>query len=144
MMRSIVIGIGNVFRSDDAAGWIVAERLDGRRHDTVLRHDGEPTSLMALWKGCDQVILIDAVQSGAKAGTVTRLDVSDTALPTNWVTSTHSMGVREAIELARLFGSLPERVLVYGVEAATVEIGNEVSDEVSAAIDHLVEELAHA
>ena len=144
MMRSIVIGIGNVFRSDDAAGWIIAERLDGRRSDTVLRHNGEPTSLMALWKGCDQVILIDAVRSGAPAGTVTRLDVSEVALPPNWVTSTHSMGVREAIELARLFGSLPESVIVYGIEADTVEIGDELSNEVAAAIDQLVEELAHA
>ena len=142
--RSIVIGIGNAFRSDDAAGWIIAERLVGRRRDIVLRHTGEPTSLMSLWKGCDEVILIDAVHSGAAAGTIVRLDASDTALPANWVTSTHSMGLREAIELARLFGSLPSRVIVYGIEADRLEMGEDVSSPVAEAIDRLVEELAHA
>jgi len=144
MTSSIVIGIGNAFRSDDAAGWIIAERLIGRRQDTVLRHSGEPTSLMSLWKGYEHVIIVDAVRSGAPAGTVVRVDASATPLPPNWVASTHSMGIREAIELARLFGSLPKTVIVYGIEVDTVAIGEELSDEVALAIDQLVEELAHA
>lgn len=140
----MVIGIGNPFRSDDAAGWVIAEQLAGRRRDAVLQHNGDPASLMALWRGSDQVILVDAVQSGAPVGTISRLDVSDTELPAHWIRSTHAMGVREAIELARLFGTLPPTVIVYGIEVEDVSIGSELSAEVAVAIEQVVEELAHA
>ena len=62
----IVIGLGNEFRHDDAAGLIAARRL---RDAGVAaeEYDGDLMMVMDRWKGSDAVILIDAVSSGVVA-----------------------------------------------------------------------------
>jgi hydrogenase maturation protease len=80
------------------------------------------------------------VRSGAEPGTVHRVDVSDGPLPARLrsSSSTHAVGVGEAIELARALDRLPPRVLVFGVEGARFEAGTKLSAAVDAAIDPLV------
>jgi hydrogenase maturation protease len=140
-----VIGVGNVYRGDDAAGLIVARRLRERGVD-ALEQEGEPVSLVELFAQRDAVMLVDAVQSGAPPGTVHRVDVSDAPLPRKLrgSTSTHAVGLGEAIELARALGRLPPRVVVYGVEGAHFDTGAELSPEAHAAIERLVDEIAAA
>ena len=50
-MRLKVIGVGNRWRSDDAAGLEVVERLRGTLPEGVelLEREGEPTSLIDAW-----------------------------------------------------------------------------------------------
>ena len=45
-------------------------------------------------------------------------------------TSTHHLGLAEAVELARTLGRLPQRLVVYGVEGASFEIGDKLTAEV--------------
>lgn len=133
--REVVLGVGNPLRGDDAAGLVAAERLDGRLHE------GDATGLLDAWEGADAAIVIDAVRSGAAAGTVHRLDASAEPLPASLrtSTSTHAIGVAEAIELARALGRLPRRVVVYGIEGGRFEAGAPLSLEVAAAVDRVVE-----
>src|SRR5271167_2112504 len=117
--NSILIGVGNPFRSDDGAGRLVLQRLRGEIPCgiKVLEETGDGAELLEGWKGADCVFLVDAVQSGAPPGTIHRLDARVERLPT-WFSrsSTHSFGVAEAIELARTMGELPEQLVVYGIE----------------------------
>ena len=41
--------------------------------------------------------------------------------------STHALGLADAVELARSLGRLPQRVVVYGIEGAAFEFGNGLS-----------------
>jgi len=59
-------------------------------------------------------------------------------LPTSGFASTHAIGIVEAVEMARRLGRLPERLVVYGIEAESVATGTSVSPAVSAAIDEVV------
>jgi hydrogenase maturation protease len=138
-----VIGVGNAYRGDDAAGLVVARRLRDRGVD-ALEQEGEPVALVEVFAAHDAVVLVDAVQSGATPGTVHRVDVSDGPLPRKLrgSTSTHAVGLGEAIELARALGRLPRRVVVYGVEGARFATGGELSAEVEAAIAPLVDAIA--
>jgi hydrogenase maturation protease len=63
----VFIGVGNPFRSDDAAGRAVARRLRGEIPSgvKVLEETGDGTELLEAWKGADCVILVDAVQSAS-------------------------------------------------------------------------------
>lgn len=131
MNRTIVIGVGNPLRGDDAAGLQVARRLAARGCEAVHEASGETASLMELWQGADGVLLADAAQSGAAAGAVTRLDASSVALPSAFLhCSTHAFGVAEAVELSRSLGSLPPRVIVFGIEGVSFEHGAPLSPEV--------------
>ncbi len=60
-----------------------------------------------------------------------RLDATGQELPPElFRTSTHHLGLAEAVELARALGRLPQRLVVYGVEGASFEIGEELTAEV--------------
>ena len=50
--RVLVIGVGNAYRHDDAAGLVVARHLKDQTHSSceVHEHVGEGTGLMELWK----------------------------------------------------------------------------------------------
>jgi hydrogenase maturation protease len=131
-----VVGIGNAWRGDDGAGLAVARLLKGRLPDEVevLEREGEPTALIDSLEGADAVWLVDAVSSGAAAGTLHRLDASEQELPaTLFRASTHHFGLGEAVELARTLGRLPVKTVVFGIEGASFETGDRLTSKVEAA-----------
>jgi 1-phosphofructokinase len=137
----LVIGVGNQLRGDDAAGLEVARRLGGVPATVAVRvYEGEAIGLLELWHGVDAVVLIDTVRSGSPAGTIHRFDAGATALPAVLGrSSSHTIGVAEAIELARTLGTLPPEVVVYGVEGAVFDAGADLSGAVAGALDGLAE-----
>ena len=70
--KILLIGIGNIYRRDDAAGLVAARLLKEQvpKCCSVIDHTGEGAALMELWKDVDCTIVIDAVRSGAAPGTV--------------------------------------------------------------------------
>ena len=133
---TLVIGVGNPWRRDDAAGLLVASLAGG------VRHEGEATELVDRLTGEDDVVIVDAAASGAAPGTVTRFDASAAPLPEHTLrSSTHAFGVADAIELARSLGRLPARIEVYGIEGADFSVGDGVTPEVDRAARALAEEL---
>lgn len=139
-----VLGVGNQWRRDDAAGLEVARRLDRElpRGVRVLEREGEPTGLLDAWQGEREVVLVDAVSSGAKPGTVHRLDAIAAPLPAElFRASTHHMSVAEAVELGRALGRLPERLELYGIEGADFGAGSGLTPDVEHAVEGLAAEL---
>jgi hydrogenase maturation protease len=138
-VRRIVIGVGNVSRGDDGAGLEVARQVRTRGSYQV---PGGSYELMDVWEGADDVIVVDAARSGSAAGTVHRFDARDTPLPSEVLrTSTHSIGVADVIEMARSLGRLPERLVVYGIEAFDVSPGGQLTVSVREAVDRVVREI---
>jgi len=141
---TIIIGIGNAFRQDDAAGLRVVRRLReiGCPGTSIIEHDGEGSSLMAHFESGGTIILIDAAQSGAAPGTVHEPDIRSAPLPASLSrTSSHQFGVAEAIEMARALNTLPERLYIFAVEGKHFGYGTEVSPEVQHAIDEVCERI---
>ena len=141
---TVVIGVGNPDRGDDAAGREVARRL--RRslaaEVDIVELDGEATALLARLEGARTVFLIDACVSGAPPGTVRRLDVGAGPLPrAAFGLSSHGFGLAEALELAATLGAMPQRCVVYAIEGDCFDFGAPVSAAVARAIDAVVEEM---
>jgi hydrogenase maturation protease len=140
----MIIGCGNPFRRDDAVGLLVARRLRDRGID-AREHTGEPLALLEAWDGADTVILVDAMRSGQPAGTIAEWEA--TAAAGFWTakpTSSHAFGLRETIELARLLGRLPRRLLVYGIEGRDFGLGTRISPELTAAVEETARRIAAA
>jgi hydrogenase maturation protease len=138
--RVLIIGIGNPYRSDDAAGVLAARRLKdaGLDSSTVMEHSGEGASLMEAWKGRAAVILIDAVSSGSPPGTIHRLEPPRQPLPARmFQSSTHAFSLPQAIEMARALNELPPRLIVFGIEGRNFQAGTALSPEVSGALPEL-------
>ena len=102
--KTLLIGIGNEYRQDDAAGLVAARRLKGKENAAfkVIEESGEGSGLMESWKGWDRVILVDAVQSGGASGEIHRFDAKAQAIPARFFrASTHAFSVAQAVELGR-------------------------------------------
>ena len=142
--KIIVIGIGNEFRGDDAAGLLVVHRLKERPLAGVEfgEQSGEATALMDAMNQAGMVILVDAVQSGAKAGQIHRYDASEQAMPAQFLRcSTHNFSVHDAIEMARALGNLPPRLIVYGIEGVHFEPGADLSPAVQSAVAEAAQQI---
>jgi len=142
--RRIVVGVGNSWQSDDGAGLAVARRLRELVPEDVdvLELEGEPVTLVEAWAGADEAWVVDAVSSGARPGTVHRVDAAEAPLPRELSTaSTHLFGIGESVELARSLGRLPERLVVYGIEAAQISAGPELSPEALAGVEETIKRL---
>ena len=141
----LVIGVGAMERGDDAAGRHVARRLAERAPDgfEVVEQRGETVELMDAWADARAVLLVDAMATGGEPGRHLRFDASTAPLPAHTAgASTHGMGIAEAVELARAMGSLPPRVIVYGIEGGAFEMGPGLSEGVARAIDRVANAVA--
>ncbi len=137
----MLIGFGAPDRGDDAAGWLVADRVTS--WETQRRSSGS-VEMVSSWGDGDDVVIVDAMSSGAPPGTVRSFDATRERLPIGAFRSSHAFGPAAIVELARSLERLPRSLVVYGIEIATVDQGAAVSSEVAAAIDALVEELDRA
>lgn len=133
---TLIIGIGQPWRGDDAAGLAVLDLLG----DLEARpHHGEGLGLLALWEGVERVVLVDAAESGAPPGTLHRIDAtaSSPLYARLFRTSSHAFGVFEAIETARALGRLPPVLIVHAVDGACWDLGAPLSAAVAAALPAL-------
>jgi hydrogenase maturation protease len=142
--RLLVIGLGNELRGDDAAGLLVARAIRDRPGAEIetAEHEGEPVALLDLWEGAELVVVADAVGggAGAAAGTVHRFDAGDGPLPALFGgPSTHALGLAETIELARVLGRLPARLIVFGIEGERFGAGEPPSPAVLEAVEPVAE-----
>jgi hydrogenase maturation protease len=137
-----VIGIGNEYRGDDAIGLLAVRNLADKNISgtSIFELDGEATALMDAMNDSAAVILIDAMLSGNKVGSITRFDAGIKSLPTTiFRCSSHAISVGETIELARALNRLPRHVIVYGIEGVRFDPGSTVSPEVTKALQETVE-----
>lgn len=144
MRETLVIGIGNAYRSDDGAGLAAMRALQAKRLPGVqfLACAGDGTALIDAWQTGRNVILIDAVASGARAGTTYRFDALAEQIPLSCsFHSTHAFGIAEALELARALECLPPSLLVYGIEGQNFMSGVGLAPPVQEAIQEVVEQI---
>ena len=128
-----VLGVGNSYRNDDGIGLLVARQLHARNLPDVkvLEIAGDVAGLMEAWKKASSVILVDAVTSELAPGTVVRLDARSQVIPSSYFRySTHAFSIAESIELAKVLGTLPERLIVFGIVGGDFGMGTKVSQSV--------------
>ncbi|MEV8550235.1 hydrogenase maturation protease [Streptomyces glaucescens] len=143
--RIIVIGVGNEFRHDDGVGWAVITRLEERTATRPLppgtvmeRCDGDPGRLLGLWENAELAVVIDAAHAEPPhPGRVHRLALDDARSDRAATTSSHGLGLGEAVELSHVLGRLPRRLVVYAVEGADRSLGRGLSAPVADCVDEL-------
>ncbi len=136
-----IIGIGNPTRGDDAVGLAAAGRLRELLPEgvAVQQHSRDGASLILLWDPGDDVTLIDAVISGAPPGTLHRRDLLSAPLPAGMTAlTTHTLGVREGVELARALHLLPASLRFIGIEGKDFAVGHGLSAPVTAALQEVL------
>lgn len=135
--RGVVIGIGNRFRRDDSIGLQVLDAVTPRLPACVdaIESNGDAVALVSTFEKAALAVLIDAVRSGGKPGTIYRFDGSH-RLPSKFfrAASSHVLGLGEALELARALDRLPPKIRVIGIEAGDVGHGEGLTPAAAAAL----------
>lgn len=139
----LVFGLGHPDRGDDAVGprvvRLLARRVttgDGVRTGTGV----EPLTLLDLLEPGDGLVLVDAVRTGAPAGTVLVRDLTADPLPaTGSPASGHLLGLDQVLALAGAVDRLTGPVHLVGVEAERFDHGAGLSAPVRAAVPEAVD-----
>jgi hydrogenase maturation protease len=135
--QALVIGIGDPARGDDGVGHAVVGRLRARSPAGVRleTHWGEGAALMELWAGYRRVLLVDAMLSGAPAGTLRWFDGASLPGQVRFPRSTHQFGLAEAARMAAVLGTLPGELWVLGIEGGDFTAGAGLSPAVEGAVE---------
>ena len=135
-----IIGVGNVMRGDDGVGILAVRRLRARLPEArIVESSGDFGDILDAMEGEDALILIDAVRCSAAPGTVRRIDAHAEQFPTGlFRASSHAVGIAEGVELARAFGQLPGRLVLYGIAAAKFAPGDSLSAPVRRGLKEVV------
>jgi len=146
--------MGSEDRRDDGAGREVVGRVAALAPEACdVGPAVDPLDLLGWWDGAELVIVVDAVRSGDRPGTVSVIELVPEVTPTNrggpparppqtpasGLTSTHGIGLSGALRLARAIGSAPRRVVVVGIEGVDFGWGTGLSPTVSAAVPRAVD-----
>ncbi|MDZ7618713.1 MAG: hydrogenase maturation protease [Patescibacteria group bacterium] len=142
--KTLVLGLGNPIVSDDSVGLRVAAelrtRLAGNAQIEVDEDYWGGLKLMERMIGYDRAVVIDAIQTGAAAGTILQLQPDD--LPTQRSASAHDANLSTALTLGRQSGMhLPpnEAVVLVAIEVVDIlNFGEQLTPEVEAAIPRAV------
>jgi hydrogenase maturation protease len=133
----MVVAIGNRFRGDDAVGPLVLDALRSRlpADVRVSETDGDASRLVLAWDGAVHCVAIDAVVSGTETGSIHEVDFLARSRDVQSASSSHLLGLGEAVELGRALERLPERLSLVGIEGAVFEQGAPMSPSVQSAIE---------
>ncbi len=143
-MKTIIVGIGNPLLTDDGVGLRVSkelrEKLGTRVGVDVLDQYANGIRLMENLIGYDRAIIVDAMKTGKhKPGTIQSVPFSR-IVPTNNLGSTHDADLQSALEIGKMMGySLPEEILIWGIEANDIKnFSEDLTEEVANAVPEAV------
>lgn len=141
-IKVLVLGIGNLVMSDDAVGVMVAQRLQQRYRfaDNVEVMDGGTLGLDLLPKLEDitNLIMIDAVETGNKAGTCVRLSGQELPIALQTKISPHQMGLKDLLAVSELTGHLPKEMVLIGIQPGSIEMEVGLTEEVEVQLETLI------
>jgi hydrogenase maturation protease len=141
--RILVLGLGNILLQDEGLGVRALERLTARYclPEEVQAIDGGVMGLDLLpyLEGVTHLVILDAVQTGQPPGTLVRLEGEETPAALAVKMSMHQVGLQELLAVSRFQGHLPPRVVLWGMEPASLEPGLDLSPAVVAQLDDLVQ-----
>jgi hydrogenase maturation protease len=140
--RTLVLALGNPIRSDDGVGLAALRCLeeDPRVPGAVDLVEGgtKGLELVSYISGMSRLLVLDAVDVGAVAGTIVCLPGTQLcSLPGNG--NVHDLALADILNALRLLGQEPQETVLLGIQPGTTELGTSLSKSVESSLPLLVE-----
>lgn len=125
--RVPVIGLGNPLLGDDGIGWAVVDAVERRLPPgAAVELDRQAVgglTLMERLVGYRRAVLVDAIRTGAPAGSVSRLSLDDLGASSgSHLDNAHDATLQLALAAGRAMGAeLPDRIDIVAIEAERVD-----------------------
>ncbi len=140
--HTLVLGLGNPLMGDDGLGLRALARLRQEwAVEGVELVDGGTwgMNLLPLIEDAGRLLLLDAIDVGAAPGTLVELEHDQIPRLFARKLSPHEIDLREVLALAELRGTLPAETIALGIQPRDVELSTELTPEVAAQVDALLE-----
>jgi hydrogenase maturation protease len=141
----VVIGVGNLLRSDEGVG-IHAARLLGEQAlpsgVQVIDAGVAVGEALSSYRSIGKLVVVDAVDAKARPGSVFRFRPRDVERRHALLRSLHELDLFDALDSVERGGCIIGEVIVVGVQPKTTDWGLELSQEVQSRLADVVNVVA--
>jgi hydrogenase maturation protease len=141
--KILILGLGNTILQDEGVGVKAMEQLraDYPWPGDVTFLDGGMMGLELLpyLESADAVLILDAVQTGAPPGALVRLENGEIPAVVALKMSMHQVSLQEALAMATFRSTLPERMVLWGMVPAAIDLGTDLTPIAAERLEHLVQ-----
>jgi hydrogenase maturation protease len=138
-----VLGLGNLLCEDDGIGIHVLRALEqaASTRFAVDWIDGGVLGmgLLPLVESCSHLLVLDAIDSGAPAGTLIELHADEVRLYGAQKLSEHQVTFNEVLAVAGLRRTLPQSLVILGIQPMSMSLGIGLTAVVSQTVPRVVE-----
>jgi len=136
--KTLIVGIGNLLKGDDAVGPLVCRQLTGKTCAELIDAGTVPENYIQpiIEEAPQNLLIIDAIDFGAPPGTVRVFKPEQLG---SLVISTHTLSPRLFIDMVRR--NIKVDVYFVGVQPAQTRLGQSLSDQVEQAVQQLTHTL---
>ena len=148
MKKTLIYGIGNPLRTDDAVGVKVAEELKKqiKNHDTIIKSGSiDGLALLDEIIGFDRLILIDSIKTkNGKPGDIYRIKLDPIKELPNLSVS-HGINFITALKIGKkLDHPMPKKITIYAVEIEdNTSYREDCTEKVEASIPKVVKKITN-
>jgi hydrogenase maturation protease len=139
----VVLGLGNVLLRDEGLGvealMHLQSRYDWPERVTLLDGGVMGLDLLPYMETADAVLILDAVQTGHPPGTLVRLGKEEIPAFVALKMSVHQVGFQETLAMCRFRGTVPDRLVLWGMVPESLDLGTDLTPPVAARLDELVQ-----
>jgi hydrogenase maturation protease len=140
-LNILVLGIGNVLLTDEGVGVRALKELERRYtfSENVELLDGGTAGIELLRhiRNRDYLIIIDCMTWNQDPGTVMRVEGDDVPAAFRTRISPHQLGLSDLLAAAMLTDELPKKLVLFGVEPESIDIGLDLTNTVEASLEKL-------
>ncbi len=141
MDEIVVIGLGNVILSDEGVGVhalrVLQESLDDGQDVIFIDGGTLGLELLSVASGASRLLLLDAIDVGAPAGTLARFDRHQLASLISG-SSAHELGVADLLSALRMLDAEPRDIVLLGLQPERTSLGADLTQAVAEALPTLV------
>jgi hydrogenase maturation protease len=143
--KTLVLGVGNTLMADEGVGVHVVQRLLAKYQlpGEVQVLDGGTLGLDLLYylEGVDNLLLVDAVETGKEDGTIIRMQDEQVPAFMSMKISPHQVGVPDMLAAAKLKDAYPKHLVLWGIQPETITLSLDLSPLIASKVDFLADRL---
>ncbi|MEN6348982.1 MAG: HyaD/HybD family hydrogenase maturation endopeptidase [Syntrophomonas sp.] len=144
-IKPVVLGLGNLLFQDEGIGIHAIDKLkkNGSLAGKAELIDGGTAGLMMLGlvENASRLIIVDAIDGNLAPGTIQRLEGAEVSIYASQKLYSHQMGFQEILDMAAERGKLPELIVLFGVQPASMNWSPSLSPVVSAVMPELMKQI---
>jgi len=137
----LILGVGNILMKDEGIGVHVVKRMrEMALPDNVEILDGGTAGLdlVEYIENRRKLIVIDAVKTGDRPGTIYRLTEANLKAKPKAIMSFHEIDFLDALYVSEIMKNRPEEIIMIGIEPKDMSMGMDLSPEIEERIPIII------